>query len=280
VLLPRRHYRRFWSRILHDSTGERIAATLSRLPHVAATILPLDVDAELRDRRRAAAAAHRAPPKVPGPQEMSDGAEGLDTWPGPEVAPPPGTGGGAEGTHGGGGPAGTLGPGGTDGSGGPAGTLGTGGTDGRGGPAGPGGTGGTAGRGGPAGPGGTDGVEESDAAARAAEAVAAVVAAAPARRMAASRSAIPIGAIRARERVRVKGRIVSVTVQAWGSVPTLQCELRDETGSVLVAFLGRRRIPGIAAGHQMEIVGTAGEHNGRLVVINPDYHLVGTKGTD
>jgi RecJ-like exonuclease len=78
----------------------------------------------------------------------------------------------------------------------------------------------------------------------------------------------------------VKGRIVSVTVQPWGSVPTLQCELRDETGSVLVAFLGRRRIPGIAAGNQMEIVGTAGEHYGRLVVINPDYHLVGTTGTD
>ena len=52
VLLPRRSYTFGWSRLLHDSTGERIAAAVSRLEHVNATIVPFDVDGELRDRRR------------------------------------------------------------------------------------------------------------------------------------------------------------------------------------------------------------------------------------
>ncbi|MGH9114316.1 MAG: amino acid permease [Acidimicrobiales bacterium] len=52
VLLPRRSYTYAWSRFLHDSTGERIAAAVSRLDHVNATIVPFDVEGELRDRRQ------------------------------------------------------------------------------------------------------------------------------------------------------------------------------------------------------------------------------------
>ncbi|HET9691988.1 MAG TPA: amino acid permease [Acidimicrobiales bacterium] len=52
VLLPRRSYKRAWSRFLHDATGERIAAAVSRLPNVSATIVPFDVDEELAERRR------------------------------------------------------------------------------------------------------------------------------------------------------------------------------------------------------------------------------------
>jgi hypothetical protein len=52
VLLPRRSYTYGWNRLLHDSNGEQIAAAVSRLDHVNATIVPFDVDAELRDRRR------------------------------------------------------------------------------------------------------------------------------------------------------------------------------------------------------------------------------------
>jgi amino acid transporter len=52
VLLPRRSYKRAWSRFLHDSTGERMAAAVSRLPHTTATIVPFDVDEELAERRR------------------------------------------------------------------------------------------------------------------------------------------------------------------------------------------------------------------------------------
>jgi amino acid transporter len=52
VLLPRRAYTYGWDRLLHNSEGERIAAAVSRIEHVNATIVPFDVEAELRDRRR------------------------------------------------------------------------------------------------------------------------------------------------------------------------------------------------------------------------------------
>ena len=44
VLLPRRSYRSAWRRLLHDRTAERIAAGLSHVPHVSATIVPYNVD--------------------------------------------------------------------------------------------------------------------------------------------------------------------------------------------------------------------------------------------
>jgi amino acid transporter len=51
LLLPRRAYNTLASRFLHDQTAERIAAAVSRLPHVNATIVPFDVGAALAARR-------------------------------------------------------------------------------------------------------------------------------------------------------------------------------------------------------------------------------------
>jgi len=42
VLLPRRTFRTLSRRLLHDRTADRIAESVSRLPHVAATIVPFD----------------------------------------------------------------------------------------------------------------------------------------------------------------------------------------------------------------------------------------------
>jgi hypothetical protein len=42
VLLPRRTFRRISQRLLHDRTADRIAASVGRIPHVAATIVPFD----------------------------------------------------------------------------------------------------------------------------------------------------------------------------------------------------------------------------------------------
>jgi amino acid transporter len=56
VLLPRRTFKRVWERLLHDRTADRIAAAVSRIPHVSATIVPfdttLDEAAELRLEQR------------------------------------------------------------------------------------------------------------------------------------------------------------------------------------------------------------------------------------
>jgi hypothetical protein len=43
VLLPRRSYSRMWQRFLHDRTADKLAALLSQVPHVSATIIPYNL---------------------------------------------------------------------------------------------------------------------------------------------------------------------------------------------------------------------------------------------
>jgi hypothetical protein len=47
VLIPRRHYRRFWHRLLHDRTGDAIAKALARVPHANVTFVPYQLGNEL-----------------------------------------------------------------------------------------------------------------------------------------------------------------------------------------------------------------------------------------
>ena len=44
LLLPRRAYRGFIGRLLHDQTAEEIARPISQLPRVVATIVPFDIN--------------------------------------------------------------------------------------------------------------------------------------------------------------------------------------------------------------------------------------------
>ena len=48
VLLPRRGYSRVWQRFLHDRTADKIAAVLSQVPHVSATIIPYNLPGPVR----------------------------------------------------------------------------------------------------------------------------------------------------------------------------------------------------------------------------------------
>lgn len=48
VLLPRRSYAPLLGRLLHDRTADRLSRAVSEVPHAAATIVPFDVEAELR----------------------------------------------------------------------------------------------------------------------------------------------------------------------------------------------------------------------------------------
>jgi amino acid transporter len=167
ILLPRRAYRRGWDRILHDSTGERIAAALSRLPHVNATIVPFDVDAALADLHHRGAGRRPAGPSDLQEQERAEEARLIATLGG----------------------------------------------------------------------------------------------------------ITPIGMLRERQRARVVGRVRSLTVQPWGSVPTLECVLTDEEHRLIVAFLGRRQIPGLTPGVHLLVEGTVSARRGRLVMINPTYEF-------
>jgi amino acid transporter len=52
VLLPRRTFALGWQRLLHDRTADKIAAIVSQVPHVAATIVPYNVGGRWAERGR------------------------------------------------------------------------------------------------------------------------------------------------------------------------------------------------------------------------------------
>ena len=75
VLLPRRGYSRVWQRFLHDRTADKIAAVLSQVPHVAATIIPYNLPGRLGERvRRYGQSVQRA--------RLTDAAAGRESPPG------------------------------------------------------------------------------------------------------------------------------------------------------------------------------------------------------
>jgi hypothetical protein len=77
-----------------------------------------------------------------------------------------------------------------------------------------------------------------------------------------------------RERVRLRGRLRTVTLRPRGGVPALEAELFDGTGVVTVVWLGRRRIAGIAPGRSIQVAGRIGVHDGVRTLYNPRYELI------
>ena len=85
---------------------------------------------------------------------------------------------------------------------------------------------------------------------------------------------VPIASAQFRQRARLAGRVRSVRVQPLAGVPSLEVKLADESGGIVVVFIGRRRIGGIKPGAQLVVDGVVGEQSGRLALINPYYELV------
>jgi RecG-like helicase len=85
---------------------------------------------------------------------------------------------------------------------------------------------------------------------------------------------VPIVEVPYRERVCVEGRVRFMRIQPWADAPTLECALYDETGGLIVIFLGRRRVAGITLGTELTVEGMVGQHHGTLAMINPDYDIV------
>ena len=73
--------------------------------------------------------------------------------------------------------------------------------------------------------------------------------------------------------VTVTGRLKSVVYTPRETVPTLEAELFDGSGSVTLVWLGRRRIPGIEPGRTVTARGRFAAFDGRRVIYNPWYEL-------
>ena len=85
---------------------------------------------------------------------------------------------------------------------------------------------------------------------------------------------VPIGDVRWRQRARVKGRIRSMRVQPWANVASLECVIVDDTGGLVVVFLGRRQVAGVDLGRELVADGVVGEHRGYLAMLNPEIELI------
>ena len=70
LLLPRRSYSRFMGRILHDQTAEAIAAPISQLSRVVATIIPFDVEKILEGTSEHLTQAKVIAPEIVAPKPV------------------------------------------------------------------------------------------------------------------------------------------------------------------------------------------------------------------
>lgn len=85
----------------------------------------------------------------------------------------------------------------------------------------------------------------------------------------------PIGNVTWRSHVKVSGHVHALQVQPWAdSIATLELTLVDDTGGLIIVFLGRRRIGGVELGTKLIAEGTVVESRGRLALINPAYRLL------
>ncbi len=86
---------------------------------------------------------------------------------------------------------------------------------------------------------------------------------------------VPIGQVRWRDRAKVRGRVRSMRVQPWSGVATLECVIVDDTGGLVLVFLGRRQVAGIELGRHVIAWGMVGEHRGYLAILNPEIEILG-----
>ena len=76
-----------------------------------------------------------------------------------------------------------------------------------------------------------------------------------------------------RHRASVSGVLRSVTLRPRQTVPALEAELYDGSGSVSVIWLGRRAIAGIEPGRRVRLEGLVCSQDGRRTMYNPRYEL-------
>lgn len=73
--------------------------------------------------------------------------------------------------------------------------------------------------------------------------------------------------------VTVRGMVRSMTLRPKSTVPALEIEVYDGSGSVAVVWLGRRKIPGIEPGRSIVVTGRLTCNADSPTIYNPRYEL-------
>ena len=104
----------------------------------------------------------------------------------------------------------------------------------------------------------------------------------PSDRLLAERSfgSLAIDDVQWRQRAKIAGRIKSVRVQTGTGASNLECTIADESGSMLLIFQGRPRVPGIEPGTRIVVEGMVGAWHRKLAILNPDFEIVAGSSED
>ena len=70
------------------------------------------------------------------------------------------------------------------------------------------------------------------------------------------------------------GKVQSLVFRPETSVPVLEAELFDGSGTVVIKFMGRRRIQGINPGTNIAVTGRIVQCDGVMTMFNPEYKLL------
>ncbi|MEZ5090494.1 MAG: OB-fold nucleic acid binding domain-containing protein [Micropruina sp.] len=76
-----------------------------------------------------------------------------------------------------------------------------------------------------------------------------------------------------RERATLRGRIAVLTLRPRSGTPWLEAEFTDGSGTLTLIWMGRRDIPGVTAGRELEVTGRVSWVDGRRRMYNPYYQL-------
>lgn len=95
------------------------------------------------------------------------------------------------------------------------------------------------------------------------------------RRRAVRAGTVPLAEVSPRTRARLSGVVRNVMLRASESVPVLEAELFDGSGSLRVLWIGRRRVGGVEPGRRMVVDGLVSTGtDGRRTLYNPRYDLI------
>lgn len=72
----------------------------------------------------------------------------------------------------------------------------------------------------------------------------------------------------------VRGKIVAITYPSDKGALQLNAHLKDDTGTIIVAWPGRRDIPGVAVGTEIIVEGNVSYQHAEKLLWNPNYQII------
>lgn len=87
----------------------------------------------------------------------------------------------------------------------------------------------------------------------------------------------PIADLEPRHRHKVAGVIQNIRIDPRAGRDSIEATIIDGTGALVVKWLGRHELAGVRLGEGLVVEGTIGlDEDGELVVLNPEYDLIGS----